>query len=398
MPAESPPWAAPADAAAASRIRVHVHLPIEQDHRVHRDHFLRGEWLDESPYGYHRAEQHGFRVTFSESYAESGGARLLRKAFARLLGFDLVHAWRNREALRAAQVIWTHTEREHLAVLMLQRLSAAKDPPIIAQSVWLFDRWSSLAWPLRSLYSALLRHAGLLTMLSSENRRLAQSLLPDRKVLRIPYGIAIEAFLQDAPPIAPRPAGRPARIIAVGNDVHRDWPTLVSAIAGQPDLALTILTPRVAAVQALAAGAANIEVRSAANVAELKAGYDSSLLLVVPLRPNLHASGITVMLEGAARGIPMVCTDVGGLRDYFAGEEVCYVPAGDADALRRAILDLAADPDRRASLARAARARLLREDYSSERYVVDHCRLSRELLGLAESTPRSGGPSSPAAS
>ncbi len=39
--------------------------------------------------------------------------------------------------------------------------------------------------------------------------------------------------------------------------------------------------------------------------------------MVVPLKPNKHASGITVMEEAALHGLPMVVTDTGGLKAYF---------------------------------------------------------------------------------
>ncbi|WP_443798338.1 glycosyltransferase, partial [Burkholderia gladioli] len=59
-------------------------------------------------------------------------------------------------------------------------------------------------------------------------------------------------------------------------------------------------------------------------------------VIVVPLRPNHHASGITVMLEAAAVGKPMIVSDVGGLRDYFPNDCAAYVPAFDASAMRGA--------------------------------------------------------------
>lgn len=45
------------------------------------------------------------------------------------LGFDLVHAWRDRRALNDADAIWAHTEREHIL-----RRRAAPPPTVEAGS------------------------------------------------------------------------------------------------------------------------------------------------------------------------------------------------------------------------------------------------------------------------
>ena len=63
------------------------------------------------------------------------------------------------------------------------------------------------------------------------------------------------------------------------------------------------------------------------------------------------------VLEAAAMGLPVVATDVGGLRDLLddgaAGE---LVPAGDADAMAAAVLRLVSEPARAARLSMAGRA------------------------------------------
>ena len=69
------------------------------------------------PYGYHHAAGKDCIVEYSEDANENRLTELARRGMRRLLGCDLVHAWRNRKALFAADVVWTHTELEHLAVL-----------------------------------------------------------------------------------------------------------------------------------------------------------------------------------------------------------------------------------------------------------------------------------------
>ena len=69
------------------------------------------------PYGYHHGRDEGCIVTYSEDTPEGPFRRLVRLGLRKTLGFDMIHAWRNRDGLRDAHVIWTHTELESLAAL-----------------------------------------------------------------------------------------------------------------------------------------------------------------------------------------------------------------------------------------------------------------------------------------
>ena len=79
------------------------------------DRHALGEVVDETPYAYHLAER-WFAVDWSNDHEESSAARWWRMSIRRVLGFDFVHVWRNRRIIRTADAVWTHTEREHLAV------------------------------------------------------------------------------------------------------------------------------------------------------------------------------------------------------------------------------------------------------------------------------------------
>lgn len=66
-----------------------------------------------------------------------------------------------------------------------------------------------------------------------------------------------------------------------------------------------------------------------------------------------------VLLEAAAAGRAIVCTDVGGTREIFPGSQPAarIVPPGDAASLADAIRELAGDAELRVRLGRAARHR-----------------------------------------
>jgi phosphatidylinositol alpha-mannosyltransferase len=62
-----------------------------------------------------------------------------------------------------------------------------------------------------------------------------------------------------------------------------------------------------------------------------------------------------VLTEAFASGTPVVASDIAGYRDVVRdGEDGILVPVGDAVALGETLLELASDPERRASLAKAA--------------------------------------------
>ncbi len=127
----------------------------------------------------------------------------------------------------------------------------------------------------------------------------------------------------------------------------------------------------------------NAEIVKLRSNDELMALYGWADIIVVSLKPNLHASGITVIQEAALRGVPVICSDVGGLRAYFSDQEVFFVPAQDAGALRRSIDDVAVDQKKRFSLAECAQARMGPTGLSSLAYVQRHVQISKELLGAA---------------
>jgi glycosyltransferase involved in cell wall biosynthesis len=74
----------------------------------------------------------------------------------------------------------------------------------------------------------------------------------------------------------------------------------------------------------------------------LLAGADVGL---VPTRPGRYAqySLSTKLLELAAMGVPTIASDLTTFRTYFSDAALRYVPAGDVDALAKAIREAAVD-------------------------------------------------------
>ena len=93
----------------------------------------------------------------------------------------------------------------------------------------------------------------------------------------------------------------------------------------------------------------------------------STSVVAVATRPNLHVSGMTVMLESMATARPVVLTATPGVDDYARdGATALLTAPGDARALADRVLGLLAAPHDAEALGRRARAAV------EERYTSTH--------------------------
>lgn len=102
------------------------------------------------------------------------------------------------------------------------------------------------------------------------------------------------------------------------------------------------------------------------HVADLLPAIDVFVRSSVPLSEGTS----TAVLEALACGLPVVSTDVGGLRDVVDADVGALVPPRDAIALADQIADLLQDPERRKRCGAAARER------ATSRYDTEYCLLA----------------------
>ncbi|MFD2082628.1 glycosyltransferase family protein [Actinopolymorpha cephalotaxi] len=330
-----------------------------------------------TPYGYGAAGA-VVDLTWSEDADEGRVSRFVRLGSRRVLGFDFVHAWRNRRGLSRAEVVWTHTERESLAALMLLRLLRNRSTRVIAQTVWLWDNWQTIRGFRRRLYLSLLRDAAVEVTLSTLNRDAARAARGTDEVLCLPFGAAVnESTLERAlRTVAPGAGGG---VLAMGRDRHRDWSTLHAAARLLPDIDFWVAT--VDAAYPTHDAPPNVRIEPIGSLDEVYRAYAEAAVVVIPLVPNLHASGCTVALETQHVGSSLVTTDVGGLGLYLVGSRVAQYETGNAAALADAILaeyDRAADGPDPDGLKQIRAQGLTSDDYVA-RYVI----LTRALLAGA---------------
>lgn len=188
------------------------------------------------------------------------------------------------------------------------------------------------------------------------------------KIRVVHCGIDPSAF----PAIAPPPEGM--RVVAIGRMAEqKGFHILIAAMARLrtrlPELRLVLVGDgemRAALEQAIAAEglAGRITLAGWQDEAGIRAALDNSQALVLPS----FAEGLpVVIMEAMAAGRPVIATWIAGIPELVQdGRTGWLVPAGDAEALAEALLDLAVLPAaRRGEMGAQARQRVL------ERHDVD---------------------------
>ncbi len=236
----------------------------------------------------------------------------------------------------------------------------------------------------RLLFRLLRAHARMdrIAVHSSLQRDIAIGDLgvPAEQVVLVPYQVDA-GFWRPSPDVAEE------RLVASAGLEHRDYPTLFRAVEGL-DASVVIGAASHWSRQANTAEGQdlpeNVQV-GAFDYSALRDVYARSSVVVVPLYDVDFQAGVTTILEAMAMGKAVIVTHTQGQVDVVedrraatrgemprihpvsllravaqeAGEEVdpngFYVPAGDSDALRRAIVYLLDHPSERQRLGRAGR-------------------------------------------
>ncbi len=115
---------------------------------------------------------------------------------------------------------------------------------------------------------------------------------------------------------------------------------------------------------------------------ELRELYSRSRFVVLSLLPTDSDNGLTVILEAMAMAKPVICTSVDGQVDVIKdGITGIFVPQGDPEAIRKAILDLWENPEKAESMGRAARS-YIEQHHSMDQYVTT---IQQHLLKVVNS-------------
>lgn len=310
----------------------------------------------------------------SEYGEENILSRLFRYGIRSLTGFDFMQAWRNRGGILSADVVWTLTEAQALAVLLLYRLTPLTvHPPLIAQSVWLMDRWPHEPLWRRLFMRSLLSRVDLLTFVSAENMKYARTLFPGQRMEWVGFP---PAFEETPPERSTYPVvGQPLRVLSLGTDPQRDWISLLDAVAHLPrERPCNAAVGTIRRITGTAATGRTVAPHAGSTF------HEHVDILVLSLTENLHPDDMAVIEDAARYGVPVIATDTESLRHYFDDHCVLYVPPDDPAALARAITALASDVERCRAMLEHIRARI-RTFPASYAHTLRHVAFSRELMG-----------------
>jgi glycosyltransferase involved in cell wall biosynthesis len=212
-----------------------------------------------------------------------------------------------------------------------------------------------------------LRRLDHVILMSSSQRGFFERWLPPEKVSVILHGIDTAFFH----PGQPKPVDARPRCITAGHWL-RDWSILRAVAERLPEVEFHLVTPRETRTEHLA----NVVQHRGVDDDTLAALYRAADLLFLPL---LDSTANNSLLEGLASGLPVVSTDLESVRGYLGGGEAILTPRGEVDAAAAAVVRLLGDPQQRAKMGAAARARA--EELSWSAVAAQHQAL---YLTLAE--------------
>ena len=242
--------------------------------------------------------------------------------------------------------------------------------------------------------------AGVMNRVASGKRHAAALLVANRRTAdALPPGVAgvpvielvengVDLNLFDRVDRPPDPS-RPTRFLFVGR--LEDWKGVEFLLRAWP--AVIAATP--ATLSIVGDGQDMSRLRRIAG--ELNLGPEVEFVGFVPqpevatrmrdadvfVLPSLFECGGAVVLEAMARSLPAIALRWGGPADYLDAETGILIDAGGRDDivsdLARAMVELARDPERRATLGTAGRAKVERE-YDWERKIDRILEIYRDCL------------------
>jgi glycosyltransferase involved in cell wall biosynthesis len=150
-------------------------------------------------------------------------------------------------------------------------------------------------------------------------------------------------------------------ILAIGDDVSRDFETLIRACGGDAPLGRTLRERGMRCVihtrrSLPALPEVVVQSREPLTHLALRDLYRHAAAVVLPLHDLLHAGGINSLVEAMAMARPLVVSRSRGIADYVQdGVTALTASPGDPGALGDAARALLADAGRAARLGAAAR-------------------------------------------
>ena len=144
------------------------------------------------------------------------------------------------------------------------------------------------------------------------------------------------------------------RVLASGR--RTDWQTFFAAAEGT-DWEVRAVCTNADLEQACRLAGPNAVIRHDISADEHQSEVEQATVYVIPVPETGASIGQIRVMNANQAGVPVVVSDVTGLRGYVDASSAVLVPPGDHIALRNAVSELLDDPLRRKELRDAARKR-----------------------------------------
>ncbi len=175
------------------------------------------------------------------------------------------------------------------------------------------------------------------------------------------------------------------KIVFVGSLIPRKAPLVLVAALGQvrdaglPARAAFLGDGDLAGEVEQLATTEDIRIRLVGNVPpdDVRSWLASSDVMVLP---SLSEGRPVAIMEAMAAGLPVVASDIGGVRELVTADTGLLVPAGDPTGLAQALMMLAGDADLRDRLGSAGRSRIGDLGLTATSVALSHRHLYEEVL------------------
>ena len=311
-------------------------------------------------------EQHGIRIELIDSHGLPFNPAANMHPIYR--GLDPLRSAQLLAGRRSVDLVMSVFESSVLIPLLMRRIVGFK--PKIA----MWDIVPEETWKMRSRFQdVVVPRVDHIFLLAGAQRDYLQRRWQAAGKASVVWQHVDTGFFQ---PEAFHPKGP---ILAIGEDVGRDWTTFLRAIS---DLDIDVIIKTRRALDLSGVRRARVrQVRDKLSFVALRDLYAQSRFVVVPVHETLNVSGVGSVLEAMAMGKALVLSGSANMLDYVeAGTTALTVPVGDAAALRAAISSLATSDERVQSMGAAARERAVRL-YSRSAFVSRMATQIRALVG-----------------